>query len=121
MIAFTTQSQIDTSKICFPRHVIVSIQKDLIRLDYCDSILVVKDTIILNRNSKIVLKDSIINLKNIKIDLYKLNETAYEGKLQIKDIQIKDYEKQFKKQRNLKRGSMILAVSLFCLGLYLGK
>jgi len=110
MIAFTSQSQIDTSKICFPRNVVTGIEKDLIRLDYCDSILVVKDSIIYNRNSKISLKDSIINSNNIQISLYKENEKAYKGQLNLKDEKIGSLEKTVKNQKRIIWGLAIMEV-----------
>lgn len=103
MIVFTSHSQIDTaSKICFPRYVIIGIQKDLIRLDLDDSLLVVKDSIISNRNLKISLKDSIIKANNDKIYIYKQNEEVYNLKLNVKDDEIKIYKKEIRRQKRLK-------------------
>lgn len=110
MIAFTSQSQTDTSKICFPRNVVTGIEKDLIRLDYCDSILVVKDSLIYNRDIKISVKDSVIESKNTQISLYKDNEKAYKAQSSLKDEKITTLEKKVKNQRKIIGGLVILEV-----------
>lgn len=103
MIAFSSLCQIDTiSKICFPRYVVVGIQKDLIRLDLNDSLLVVKDSIISNRNYKISLKDSIIKSYSNEVYFYKENEKLYELKLQVKDQEYKACKKEARRQKRLK-------------------
>lgn len=103
MIAFSSLCQTDTtSKICFPRYVVVGIQKDLIRLDLNDSLLVVKDSIISNRNYKISLKDSIIKSYSNEVYFFKENEKLYELKLQVKDQEYKACKKEARRQKRLK-------------------
>jgi hypothetical protein len=89
---------------------VVGIQKDLIRLDYCDSISIVKDSIIYNRNSKISLKDSIINSKNIQISFHKDIENAYKEQIVLKDEKIVGLETKIKKQRRIIWGLAIIEV-----------
>lgn len=122
MIVFTSLSQTDTtSKICFPRYVIVGIEKDLIRLDLCDSLNIAKDIELKLVQTKISLKDSIIKSKDVEISLLKDNEISYGGQILLKDRQISGLNKEIKKQKRQKRAAIITGGVVAILILFLLK
>lgn len=111
--SFISQSQTVINKdsfVCFPKSIVREIQKDLLRKDLNDSIILIKDSMIINRNQKILLKDSIINSKNIQISLLKDNESAYKSQILLKDSKIESLEDRIKKQRKIIWGLGILEI-----------
>lgn len=113
LLSFTSQSQTDTNKdslVCFPKSIVREIQKDLIRKDLNDSLLIVKDSMIINRNNKILWKDSIIDSKNIQLSLYKNNDSLYKKQLEVKDKEIGALNTKVKKQKRVITGLVILEV-----------
>ncbi len=113
-MSFISQSQTDTSKICFEKKIVVAIQKDLIRGDYCDSIKKAQDTIIKAQNEKIIAKDSTLKAKNEQISLAKKNTSHYEGIVKVRDEEIRIFKKEVKKEKTWKNihkiGNFVLPV-----------
>lgn len=123
LVSFTSLSQVDMKNkdtlICFPKSIVIKIQKDLLKKDFQDSVIADYNHTFNLLNTKISYKDSIINNNNAVISMYKKTETDYKKIIGLREEQISDLNNEVSKQKRHKKIAIGAGIGLFILGILL--